>query len=63
MEIHIFLLCLPCYSCSQSQEGRERLSNQNLRFLDTPFPGGFHIERAVKKKIKMKEGLETDEHS
>lgn len=30
----------------------KRLSNQNLRFLDTSFPGGFHIQRALKKQIR-----------
>lgn len=35
-------------------EPREQgaLSNQNLRFLDTPFPGGFHIQRTLKNQIR-----------
>lgn len=52
METDTLFLYLPFYSCTQSQESRERLSNQNLRFSDTPFPVGFHIERVIKKQIR-----------
>lgn len=49
-------LCLPCYSCRQSQESRERLSSQKWRFSDTPFTAGLCIQRVLgeKKKKEMK---------
>jgi len=60
-------LCLPCYSCRQSQESRERLSSQKWRFSDTPFTAGLCIQRVLgekkKRNEKMKGGLEIDEHS
>lgn len=54
MEIHILLLYLPCYSCTQSQESGERLSNQDLRFSDTAFPGEKEIFSIFKEHLKTK---------